>query len=62
MKLEHSLTPYTKVNSKWIKALTVRLDIIELLEEDTDRTFSGIYHREIFFTPPPRVVKTKIYK
>jgi len=62
MKLEHSLTRYTKVNSKWIKALNVRLDTIKLLEENTDRTLSGINHRKIFFNPPPRVVKIKIYK
>ena len=62
MKLEHSLTLYTKVNSKWIKDYNVRLDTIKLLEENTDRTLSGINHRKIFFNTPPRVVKIKIYK
>ena len=64
MKLEHSLTPYTKVNSKWIKDLNVRLDTIKLLEENTGRPLSDINHSKIFFDPPPRVmkIKTKINK
>ena len=64
MKLEHSLTPYTKIFSKWIKELNVRPDTIKLLEENIGRTFFDIYHSKIFFDPPPRVVeiKTKINK
>ena len=59
MKLEHSLTPYTKISSKWIKDLTVRLDTIKLLEENIGRTLSDINHSNIFFDPPPRVTKIK---
>ena len=64
MKLEHSLTPYTKVNSKWIKDLNVRLDTLKLLEENIGRTLYDINHSKILFDPPPRgmEIKTKINK
>ena len=59
MKLEHSLTPYTKINSKWIKHLNVRLDTIKLLEENIVRTLFDINHSKTFFDPPPRLMKIK---
>ena len=64
MKLEHSLTPYTKINSKWIKDLNVRPDTIKLLEKNVGRTPFDINHSNIFFTLSPRImeVKTKINK
>ena len=64
MKLEHFLTPYTKIKSKWIKDLNVRLEIIKLLEENTGRTLSDINHSKVLYDPPPRVmeIKTKINK
>ena len=64
MKLEHSLTPYTKINSKWIKHLYVRPDTIKLLEENIGRTLYDINHSKILFDPPPREmeIKTKINK
>ena len=64
MKLEHSLTPYTRTNSKWIKDLNVSLDTIKLLEENIGRTLFNINCSKIFFNPPPRVkkIKTKINK
>ena len=64
MTLEHSLTPYRKINSKWIRDLNVRLDTIKLLEENIVRTLFDINHSKIFFDPPPRVmkIKTKIKK
>ena len=64
IKLEHSLTPYTKINSKWIRELNVRPDTIKLLEENIGRTLFDINHSKMFFDPPLRVmeIKTKINK
>ena len=62
MKLKHSLTPYTKINSKWIKDLNVRMDTITLLKENIGRTLSDLNCNDVFFDPPPRVIKIKINK
>ena len=64
MKLEHSLTPHTKINSKWITDLNVMPDTIKLLEENIGRTLYDINHSKILFDPPPREweLKTKINK
>ena len=59
MKLEHSLTPYTKINSKWIKDLNGRPDTIKLWEENIGRTLFDINHSKIFYDPSPRVMKIK---
>ena len=63
MKLEHFLTPYTKINSKWIKDLNIR-ETIKLLEENIGRTLDDINQSKILYDPPSRVteIKTKINK
>ena len=64
MKLEHFLTLYTKVNSKWIKDLNVRPETINLLEENISRTLDNINQSKILYDPPHRIteIKTKVNK
>ena len=59
MKLEHFLTLYTKINSKWIKDLNVRPETIKLLEEDIGKTLSDINQSRILYDIPPRVIEIK---
>ena len=59
MKLEHLLTPYTKISSKLIKYLNVRPETIKLLEENITKTLSDINHSKILYDPPPRVMEIK---
>ena len=64
MKLEHFLTPYTEINSKWIKDLNIRPETLKLFEENISRTLDDINQSKIFYDPPPRVmeIKTKVNK
>ena len=64
MKLEHFLTPYTKINSKWIKDLNIRPETINLLEENLGRTLNDINQSKILNDPSPRVteIRTKVNK
>ena len=64
MKLEHFLTPHTKINSKWIKDLNVRPETIKFFEENIGRTLDDINQSKILYDPPPRLmeIKTKVNK
>ena len=63
MKLEHFRTPYTKINSQWIKDLNIRPETVKLLEGNIGRTLD-INQSKILYDPPPRVreIKTKVNK
>ena len=62
MKLEHSLTSCTKINSKWLKELKIRQDTIKLLEENIGKPFLEINHSNVFLSESPQAkeVKAKI--
>ena len=64
MKLEHFLTPYAKINSKWIKDLNVRPETVKFLEENRGGTLDDINQSKILYDPPPRImeIKTKVNK
>ena len=64
MNLEHFLTQYTKINSKWVKDLNVRPETVKLLQENIGKTLSDINHSRIFYDPPQRIseIKAKINK
>ena len=59
MKQEHFLTPYTKINPKWIKDLKVRPETIKLQEDNIGKTLSDMNHSRILYDPPPRILEIK---
>ena len=59
MKLEHTLSPYTKINSKWLKDLNIRHDIIKLLEGNIAKTFSDINCINVFLGQLPQTIEIK---
>ena len=61
MKLEHTLTPYTKINSTWLKDLNIRHNTINLLEEIIGKTFSEINHTNVFLGQSPKAIEIKSY-
>ena len=62
MKLDHFLTPYTKIKSNWIKDLNVRPETIKLLEENIGKTLSDVNYSRILYDPPLRVMEIKVKK
>ena len=57
MRLEYFLTLYTKINLKWVKGINIRLETIQLLEDNIGKTLSDINHSRILYDPPPRILE-----
>ena len=59
MKLEHTRTLYTKINSKWLKDLNKRHNIIKLVEENISKTFSEVNHTNVFLGQSPKAIEIR---
>ena len=64
MKVDNQFTPYTKINSRWIKDLNTRCDTIKVIEENIGRKISDVSHSSIFtdISPGARNIKERINK
>jgi len=59
MKLEHTFSPYRKINSKWLKDLNIKQDSIKLLEVNIGKTFSDVNHINVFLGQSPTTIEIK---
>ena len=59
MNSEHTLTPFTKIKSKWLKDLNMRHDTVQLLDENTGKTFFDINRTNVFLGQSLKIIELK---